>query len=341
MLCSRANSDRFKRDRGGGFTLVELLVVIAIIGILVALLLPAVQAAREAARRAECTNNMKQLGLALHNYHDTHQSFPSGVLTDRPNNTQGCSGRPQSWGWLAFILPFMEQQPLYDQLGVSERTLHALLLSDERNLVKTPIEMYRCPTDQTPDVRKTGDCAQRMDFAGSGAVNNNWYGATTSYVGNGGFWYLSVIRRQEAGLFFRNSDLKFRDMSDGSSNTFAAGERDFKCSSGIWAGTRNSMGPGPRGINYVLGRVSIPVNYAGLGRTGNNSCAEGFSSGHPSGANFLMGDGSVHFISENIDFNNSNVNPVDCSDVTSLNMVNLGTFQRLGLVNDGQPLGDF
>lgn len=337
----KADFDRLKRTGAGGFTLVELLVVIAIIGILVALLLPAVQAAREAARRTECTNNMKQLGLALHNYHDTHQSFPSGVLTDRPNNTGGCSSRPQTWGWLTFILPYMEQQPLYDRLGVSQRTLNQILQSSDRVIVQTPIDSYRCPSDQTPDVRKTGDCAQRMDFQGSGFGNRDFYGATTSYVGNAGIHFLSVIRRREAGLFYRNSALGFRDMPDGSSNTFAAGERDFKCSSGIWAGTRNSMGPGPRGINYVLGRVSIPLNYAGRNRTGNNSCVEGFSGPHPSGANFLMGDGSVHFISENINFNNAGQNFNDCSGVPNFNSANLGTYQRLGLVNDGQPLGDY
>lgn len=341
MIDLRATCGPFRRTRGRGFTLVELLVVIAIIGILVALLLPAVQAAREAARRTECTNNMKQLGLALHNYHDTHQAFPPGVVTTLPNNLRGCTATPQAWGWLTFILPFMEQQAVYDQLGVTERTLNELLQSADRNLVHTVIKPYRCPTDQTPDVRKTGDCGQRMDFQGAGFGDNNFYGATTSYVGNGGFHYLSVIRRPDAGLFFRNSNLKFRDIPDGTSHTFAAGERDYKCSSGIWVGSRNSTGPGPRGINYVLGRVSIPLNYAGGNRTGNNTCVEGFSSGHPSGANFLMCDGSVHFVSDNIHFNNAGVNVVDCGDIPNVNHVNLGTYQRLGLVSDGQPVGEY
>src|SRR5688572_27645245 len=104
-----------------GFTLVELLVVIAIIGILVALLLPAVQAAREAARRMQCGNNLKQIGISIHNYHDTYKSFPSGWIC--PSVATGAMAVDQeSWGWSSLILPFMEQQALHDQLGVTRQT---------------------------------------------------------------------------------------------------------------------------------------------------------------------------------------------------------------------------
>ena len=125
-------------------------------------------------------------------------------------------------------------------------------------------------------------------------------------------------------------------MSDGSSNTFLVGERHFACSSGLWAGVRNDGGPGPRGINYVLGRVSIPLNYTAV-PTGNNSCCEGFNSLHVGGAQFLMGDGSVRFISENIQFNNSNANVGDNKNPANFNfnVNNLGLYQKLGLMNDG------
>ena len=100
--------------RRPAFTLVELLVVIAIIGILIALLLPAVQAAREAARRSQCTNNLKQIGLALHNYHDTHKSFPTGMVTFWPDPPGSHVTDEPVWGWAALVLPFIEQKPLHD-----------------------------------------------------------------------------------------------------------------------------------------------------------------------------------------------------------------------------------
>jgi prepilin-type N-terminal cleavage/methylation domain-containing protein len=126
-----------------GFTLVELLVVIAIIGILIALLLPAVQAAREAARRSQCTNNMKQIGLALHNYHDTHKTFPPAAIWGTPNTPANVLGRlpdPYHHTWCTAILPFMEQQPLYD-------TVDFRLRAWGQTIVSTQVQTLRCPSD--------------------------------------------------------------------------------------------------------------------------------------------------------------------------------------------------
>ncbi len=330
-----------RRSGGGGasgFTLVELLVVIAIIGVLVALLLPAIQAAREAARRAQCTNNMKQLGLALHNYHDTHGTFPSGVLSER-DGTRPTGDSGQEFGWLVLILPMMEQQALYDQLDPTRRTLWRLLNNaNERNLVQTPLGIYRCPSDAGDET--VAGTPQAMDFHGRAAVGTNYFGGTSNYLGNGGYWELATVVTKGRGLLYRNSSVRFAAITDGTSHTFAAGERDFDCSSGVWAGTRNSTGPGPRGNNYQLGRVSIPLNFK-TRPTGNNSCCEGFSSAHPGGAHFLMCDGAVRFVSDTIHFDNAGVNVRDSAGPEPVVYENLGVYQRLGIINDDQPIPSF
>ncbi len=327
-------------NQSRGFTLIELLVVIAIIAILIALLLPAVQQAREAARRTQCKNNMKQIGIAMHNYHDTYQNFPPGCISNT-NNTDPPSG-PQQWGWAVFILPQMEQGNLFELLDPSNRTLSDVLSNTtDRAIVQQRIDAYRCPSDRTKDT-VTGT-PQTVDFQGNGGFampGTNFFGGTSNYVGAGGFAALD-ISELPSGPLYRNSATTFADMIDGSSNTFLVGERDFDCSSGVWSGVRNDGGPGPRGINYVTGRVSIPLNFKS-NRTGNNSCVEGFSSSHPGGAQFLFGDGTVHFISENIDYNNSDATVGDnVGPAGNFNQVNLGTYQRLGLMDDEQAVGDY
>lgn len=312
------------------FTLVELLVVIAIIGVLIALLLPAVQAAREAARRAQCTNNLKQIGLAIHNYHDTYNVMPSGIISR--SNVPYTSGEGISqWGWTVLIFPFIEQQNRYDELGVSRRRLHDVLRSStDRPLLQQRIDGYRCPSDNTGDTVE--GTAQSMDY--NHAQYSKMFGGTSNYLGVGPLGALDNIE-PTSGIFARNSGNRFGSITDGTSNTFAVGERDEYCSAGVWPGTRNDVGPGPRGINYVLGRVSIPPNH--VRNRGNNSCVEGFSSPHVGGLQFLFCDGSVTFISENIDYNNSNANVGDNKPaLNNYNRANLGTYQRLGMMNDGQ-----
>ncbi|MFV1968169.1 MAG: DUF1559 domain-containing protein, partial [Pirellulaceae bacterium] len=143
-----------KRD---GFTLVELLVVIAIIGILVSLLLPAVQAAREAARRMQCKNNVKQIGLAMHNYHDSYKTFPSGYITKTPCDAVGFSwpacilGEDGIYGWAALFLPFVEQAPLADLLAVGSVTLdQSLANATTRQALQTPLSSFQCPSSPGP-----------------------------------------------------------------------------------------------------------------------------------------------------------------------------------------------
>ena len=329
-----------------GFTLVELLVVIAIIGVLVALLLPAVQQAREAARRMQCTNYQKQIGLALHNYNDTFGSFPPGVVST--SETSPVTTGPQQWGWLVHLMPQLELGNFHELLNPNQRTMMEVLAdtdpndgTPDRTIIQTTFEIFRCPSDTTGDTLQGTE--QRMDLNGDalGAKpGTDFFGGTCNYVSAGGYGNLDLIDRL-SGPFFPNSETSFQNLTDGSSNTFALGERCFDCSSAIWAGTRNQGGQGPRGNNYVMGTVKVPLNYT-IRPTGVTGCPIGFSSFHPGGAMFTMCDGSVSFISENIDFNNSDANVGSSTPgVGNFNIAGLGLYQRLGIMNDGQPLSGF
>jgi prepilin-type N-terminal cleavage/methylation domain-containing protein/prepilin-type processing-associated H-X9-DG protein len=329
-----------RTTRGSGFTLVELLVVIAIIGVLVALLLPAVQAAREAARRAQCNNNLKQIGIALHNYHDTLGSLPSGWIMKAANEAE--------WGWPAFILPFAEQQPLYEKLGVERRRLWTVVLdTNERTLLQTRLKMYRCPSDNTPPLSPAGSsglpCHRHFQCSG---CDINFQLATSNYMGNFGFFdpngtaehSKDVLR---TGVFHSNQPCRLRDITDGTSQTLAVGERDFRCRAGVWAGSRNPPGPDMWGSYFIRGRVSIKLNdpRSPPNFCSETSCTEGFGSLHPGGALFLFCDGSVHFLNNNIQYDISGGDPQ--SPDGTLNMNQIGVYQRLGMRADGGVVQGF
>ena len=147
-----------------GFTLIELLVVIAIIAILIALLLPAVQQAREAARRTQCKNNLKQIGLAMHNYHDVYLGFPPGYMNTAPYHANGngpISGNYSQWVWGAMILPYIDQAPLYSRLQVGDIRLADALTAggpyDSTDLLATPLTAFMCPSDVGPATNSDGD----------------------------------------------------------------------------------------------------------------------------------------------------------------------------------------
>lgn len=277
-----------------GFTLVELLVVIAIIGVLIALLLPAVQQAREAARRMECTNKEKQIGVAMHNYHDTYRALPPAYIY------RGGSGKA-NWGWAVNILPFLEQGNFYGQLNPGKVRLYQRYKSGasatDKRLLQTPIDAYRCPSDVTPKLNN------EVKFG-----NTNYFNiATSNYVCNFGTESSSYTKAKATkGVFYGNSYLAFRDITDGLSNTIMIGERDggnskkagAKFLASVWAGVGANNSIGNNKITRSCGRFSFTINYdyAAAGSTGN--MGKGVSSLHPGGLNVLLCDGSVHFLPE-------------------------------------------
>ncbi|VAX41561.1 hypothetical protein-transmembrane region and signal peptide prediction [hydrothermal vent metagenome] len=294
-----------------GFTLIELLVVIAIIAILIALLLPAVQQAREAARRSACKNNMKQIGLALHNYHDVHLTFPPAYI----GNSDGTVVKPETGvGWQTFILPFIDQAPMYNQIAASLFASNAVFTGTNgrwfdspttQTLSRTTIPAYNCPSDPLGGVNTDIDsrfgksnyvACSGPDFTGTGIAANGLTGFN--------------------GAMYGNSKTKIRDFTDGTSNVFLCGERTTQGDAlgGIWIGILSS------GRQWVLfpaipaGSNSTLIN----GLSGNISYTP--SSSHVGGCHFLFADGRVRFLSENMDAT---------------------TYQRLSAINDGFVLGEY
>lgn len=209
------------RSRPGGFTLVELLVVIAIIGVLVALLLPAVQAAREAARRMNCSSNLHQVGIALHNYHDTHGSFPPAAIWKRQDGAvtpQPIDGR--NYSWQALLLPFLEQGPLHAQIDFRRPFYNAgglapQVTSDGREIVGISIPTLQCPSDPgfQQNLNNTG-------VGTGGTVNVAW----TNYAGAEGYDWWFRGNHPLSGVFNLNASVRIRDITDGTSNTIAVAE---------------------------------------------------------------------------------------------------------------------
>jgi prepilin-type N-terminal cleavage/methylation domain-containing protein len=269
-----------------GFTLVELLVVIAIIGILVALLLPAVQAAREAARRTHCTNNIKQLALALHNYHDTHRVFPPGYVSSNPgvpNNSTWCrTGGVQRAPWTVLILPFIEQSGQHDKFDftVPFQELSNQMTTPNVNLL-IPLKAYQCPSDIRFGTNKTWNSYFGVQGGGTAPDCGNVSCSAPDERG----MYVS-------GILFGGSRIGMHDVTDGTSNVFMIGESRY--GGAAWgASAKQDTCAYARNLAGAQDPINLFPN-RGVHDT------RGFSSYHPYGCHFAMVDGSVHFVSENI-----------------------------------------
>jgi prepilin-type N-terminal cleavage/methylation domain-containing protein/prepilin-type processing-associated H-X9-DG protein len=303
---------RFRAARTG-FTLVELLVVIAIIGILIALLLPAVQAAREAARRSQCSNNLKQMGLGLHNYHDSFKSFPAAYISN------------SGWGWGTAILPFAEQQPLYDQIDPAQRRFGdgGTAPAGTVTLAQTILSVYQCPSDLAP---QSGLNARpdEQPFAvpgrpGGGTQYQVGYSSYVAIKGtNGPINGRTPAPDNVPGMFVQNHWTNLAKVLDGTANTIALGERcyggvdqanppPYSRRGSIWMGASVDLGTGSHNNDDVFmnmarvtsltgGNMDHMINSPLVTANSRRACA----SYHPGGAQFAFCDGSVHFIPETI-----------------------------------------
>ncbi len=267
------------------FTLIELLVVIAIIGILISLLLPAVQKIRAAAARLQCQNNLKQLGLACHNYHDANQSLPPGYLA-LTSYADGATDTTPGWGWAAFLLPYLEQGPLYQQLDFTRPV-------ENSSAVQTLVKLFLCPADSPPSAAFVVG-----DPTGAPVI----VAAPSSYAATCGPDASDVADPTGLGVFYRNSRTRFTDITDGTSQTVMIGERAWLDSQGIWAGAPAGavLRAGPRNSWQTVTAPAPTLVLAHNNWINIKSDADGglddLSSYHTGGVNVLFADGSVHFI---------------------------------------------
>lgn len=328
-----------KKRRRRGFTVVELLVVIAVIVTLMGLLMPAVQQAREAARRTRCQNNLKQIGLALHNYHDQFQIFPPESIWAAP---EGSGWGPRNFTWIELILPMLDQGSLKNAINF-DRPIWNQTLPNGQLITSVQLDVLRCPSDAA--LSGPGEAHDLAITNYAGAEGLDWWSPTRirrqgpqSFPMPGYDPNISQLNTSQAGLFAFEHACRIRHVQDGLSNTIAVGEVS---SNGFEGGTPYTNGGGHlRDENFVFrtsmisptkegdqteprapimtaypqpdGSPSIPGVWFRTGphtykptfisKYGINTDWPGASSYHIGGANFVMADGSVKFISETVDY---------------------------------------
>jgi prepilin-type N-terminal cleavage/methylation domain-containing protein/prepilin-type processing-associated H-X9-DG protein len=342
-----------RTNKRAGFTLIELLVVIAIIAVLIALLLPAVQQAREAARRSQCRNNLKQLGLGIHNYHDSHSSFPFGGSGYPSQYNWGGGGSTGQciYNWRGLILPYIDQAPLYNQMASQMQAASQPIANSENSpnsawttayqglaAHQTILALLNCPSDP---MAERGNAPR-----GPGWSLNPATGATTSYFGSAGpeiqhvycgqciaapcvcyhgpsgQYLASGVPGGGVGMFsLRSTRVRIRDVIDGTTNTLLVGEeRIGSPDNRWWSEVHGSAGydafrqwTDPYAVTSTVRGINNPDSSVGY-------YGQGFGSVHEGGAHFCMADGSVRFISENI---------------------NIAVFCFLGTKDKGEVVGEF
>ena len=291
-----------------GFTLVELLAVIAIIGLLVGLLLPAIQSARESARRAVCQNHLHQLGLALHAFHSSHDCFPSGYLANAQNYWN------PHWSWSSYLLPFLEEGAVYKALGVeSQQFGNGATLAPATADTQRPMSLFVCPSDLGNVLNDQKGLHGKSNYRG---VMGNITMLTFDYP----------TAMSENGVIYLNSNISTGMITDGSSRTLIVGECTLSGlnpshNGAIWAGMRgsldssNSANPETITASDAMWWINSDPNWCinGMG-------LQAFGSNHPGGACFCFADGSIHFLRTDIDGT---------------------TLENLAARNDGMPVGDY
>jgi prepilin-type N-terminal cleavage/methylation domain-containing protein/prepilin-type processing-associated H-X9-DG protein len=290
-----------------GFTLIELLVVIAIIALLLALLLPAVQKVRESANRTQCKNNLKQIGIALHNHHDQTGRLPPGYYDTAawPNPDQG-----PGWSWAAYILLQLEQTGLDNhinfKLNVGDPSMAAVR--------STFLSIFYCPTDRILET-----------FTATDGGASSWELAQSSYVacnGNDGVDDLSTP--PHTGAFVRGTlGYRLTDITDGTSNTFFVGERATSMSYATWTGAvTGAQDPSNRAPGSFSGAAAFVLGHCGPHLPNDQivTDADAMSSAHQQGVHFLFGDGSVQMIG---------------------NEIAQVTYDALATIQGGEPIGDW
>ncbi|QDS87287.1 putative major pilin subunit [Rosistilla ulvae] len=311
-----------KCSKKSGFTLVELLVVIAIIGILVGLLLPAVQAAREAARRMSCSNNLKQLGLAMHNYHDTFKTFPNGATGAGPNAPLITDQNQSGYVWIRFILPFIEQNNLAEQWEPHRQYAHGANTA----VIRTEIPAYLCPSD-TPT--KTWNSTPNYNYAVN--LGNTDTGRTSPF---NAVQFNGAPFESTSGS--NGKTYSMRDILDGTSSTVLVGEilqgqvgQDLRGLTWYvpFVGMTTYAGPNttiPDALNssFCQNATNAPLGLPCVGNSATDGNPSRFSarSRHPGGVQVTLCDASVRFVAETID---------------------IATWRNLGAMRDLQPIGPY